>query len=150
MEGETALPFSPTPCIERSFAGSCSHRQAQQHGCVRRSSSSCTCLAQRLGPALDLCCEENSELVKQNNASDTRASRKSTVVGKVKVMSYEDIEKEIQRREEKEAAEGSHRGRKRKNSGSKSGEKQELCAREIEAARREFGREEYESCCSVS
>jgi hypothetical protein len=35
--------------------------------------------------------QENSDLFEQNNEGNTRASTKSTVVGKARVMSYEDI-----------------------------------------------------------
>lgn len=69
---------------------------------------------ERVITARDLLFQENEELIKQNNANSTRTS---IVVGKAKVMSYEDIEKEIQRREEKEAARGSRRGRKGKKAG---------------------------------
>jgi hypothetical protein len=35
--------------------------------------------------------EENSELLKQNNANNARVSRRSMIVRKVKIMSYEEI-----------------------------------------------------------
>jgi hypothetical protein len=66
--------------------------------------------------ARDLLFKENFDLFKQNNESNTRVSRNSTVVGKGKVMSYEDIAEAQRKRDEKEAARTSRRGRKRKNS----------------------------------
>jgi hypothetical protein len=88
-------------------------------------------------------------LIKQNNANNTRASRKSVVVGKAKVMSYEDIEEAIRKREEKEAAKGSRRGRKRKNSESKTSERRKSREEEIESAHCEFEREEWGAYGSV-
>lgn len=98
---------------------------------------------ERVITARDLLFQENEELIKQNNANSTRISRKSIVVGKAKVMSYEDIEKEIQRREEKEAAKGSRRGRKGKNSGATPGERQKSRKEEVESAYRKFEREKW-------
>jgi hypothetical protein len=61
--------------------------------------------------------DENRLLFKQNNEAKVRRSTKSTVVGKGKMMSYEDIEKERGNRAVKEAAAASKkRGRKRKSS----------------------------------
>jgi hypothetical protein len=79
---------------------------------------------ERVITARDLLFQENEELIKQTNANSIRTSRKSIVVGKAKVMSYEDIEKEIQRRGEKDAAKGSRRGRKGKKAGATPGERQ--------------------------
>lgn len=74
--------------------------------------------AERVVTARDALFEENSELFRQNNANTTRTSQRSIMVGKAKVMSYEDIEEAIRKREEKEAGKGSGRGRKRKTSAS--------------------------------
>jgi DDE superfamily endonuclease len=98
---------------------------------------------ERVITARDLLFQENEELIKQTNANSTRTSRKSIVVGKAKVMSCEDIEKEIQRREEKEAARGSRRGRKGKKAGATPGGRQRSREEEIESANREFEREEW-------
>jgi hypothetical protein len=63
-------------------------------------------------------------LFKQNNEAKRRKSTKSTVVGKAKVMSYEDIVEAREKRASKEAAKeatkdasaaSGKRGRKRKN-----------------------------------
>jgi hypothetical protein len=74
--------------------------------------------AERAMSDRDLLFQENSDLFKQNNESNTRASTKSTVVGKARVMSYEDIVEAQRKREEKDAAVARRRGRKRKNSAS--------------------------------
>ncbi|KEF55643.1 uncharacterized protein A1O9_08393 [Exophiala aquamarina CBS 119918] len=86
--------------------------------------------------------KENEELIKQNNANNTRTLRKSIIVGKAKVMSFEDIEKEIQRREEKGATKGSRHGRKAKKAGATPSERGKSREDEIESANREFKREE--------
>ncbi len=99
--------------------------------------------AERVVTARDVLFEENSELVKQNNANTARASRKSVMVGKAKVMSYEDIVEAVRKREEKEAVKSTRRGRKQKNSDSKSGGRQTSREEDIEAAHREFEREEW-------
>jgi hypothetical protein len=52
----------------------------------------------------DLLFYENSDLFKQNNESKTRVSIKSTVVGKARVMSFEDITEARKKRDEKDAA----------------------------------------------
>jgi hypothetical protein len=68
--------------------------------------------------------DENQLLFKQNNEAKRRKSTKSTVVGKAKVMSYEDIVEAREKRASKEAAKeatkdasaaSGKRGRKRKN-----------------------------------
>jgi hypothetical protein len=68
--------------------------------------------------ARDLLFQENSDLFKQNNESNIRASTKSTVVRKARVMSFEGIIEARKKREEKDAAAAGRRGRKRKNSAS--------------------------------
>jgi len=45
--------------------------------------------------ARDLLHRENFDLFNENNASSTRASIKSTEVGKAKVMSFEEIGEEL-------------------------------------------------------
>ena len=64
--------------------------------------------------ARDLLFKENHDFFQQNNKSDTRASINSTMVGKGRVMSYEDIIQAQRKRDEKEAAATSRPGRKRK------------------------------------
>ena len=68
----------------------------------------------------DLLVDENKLLLKQNNEAKVRRSTKSTVVGKAKVMRYEDIEVAQAKRAEKEEAKAKgkgRRGRKRKSTG---------------------------------
>lgn len=74
--------------------------------------------AERAMSARDLLFQEKSDLFKQNNESKMRASTKSTVVGKARVMSFEDITEARRKREERDATEAERRGRKRKKSGS--------------------------------
>lgn len=54
---------------------------------------------------------ENSQLLRQKNANNARISKRSMVVEKAKIMSHEEIQQEIDRREEAEDIEGSRRGR---------------------------------------
>lgn len=65
------------------------------------------------------------------------------VVGKAKTMSYEKIQQEIERREKAEATKGSRCGRKGKKPAPVPVERQKLREEEIEAAHREFEREEW-------
>lgn len=60
--------------------------------------------------------DKNQLLFKQNDKAKRRQTAKSTVVGKAKVMSFEDIEEARAKRAEKEKAAASKgtRGRKRK------------------------------------
>jgi hypothetical protein len=87
--------------------------------------------------------QENTELTKQNNANNTRASRRSIIVGKAKIMSYEDVDEAIKKREEKDTAQGKGPGRKGKKSGLKSCERKKSREEEIESAHRELEREEW-------
>jgi hypothetical protein len=89
----------------------------------------------------DYLLEENSELLKKNNANNARVSRRSMVVGKAKIMSYKEIQQEVERLEKAEAAKGSRRGRKGKKPASVPVKRQKLREEEIEAAHREFKRE---------
>ncbi|KAF2804521.1 uncharacterized protein BDZ99DRAFT_467223 [Mytilinidion resinicola] len=59
--------------------------------------------------------DENQLLFKQNNEAKVRRSTKSTVIGKAKVMSYEDIEEAREKRAAKEqaASDKRERGQKR-------------------------------------
>jgi hypothetical protein len=109
--------------------------------------------SERAITARDLLFKENFDLFKQNNESNTRASRNSTVVGKGKVMSYEDIAEAQRKRDEKEAAGTGRRGRKRKNSAPaaapapRRGKKSR--AEEVEEACEEIKALRMESFCSV-
>ena len=64
------------------------------------------------------------------------------MIGKVKVINYEDIVEAVRKREEKEAMKSTRRGRKRKNSDLKSGGRQISREKDIEVVNREFEREE--------
>jgi hypothetical protein len=68
--------------------------------------------------ARDLLFQESSELFQQNNESNVRASTKSIVVGKERVLSFEDTVEARRKREEKDASEKRRRGRKRTDSAS--------------------------------
>lgn len=73
--------------------------------------------AERVFPDRALLLDENSNLFKQNNKKECRQSARSTVVGKAKVMSYEDIKAAQAKRDAKEAAVVKGKpGRKRKSS----------------------------------
>jgi len=61
--------------------------------------------AERAMSARDLLFQENSDLFKQNNERNTHASTKSTVVGKARVISFEDIAEARKKREEKDTIE---------------------------------------------
>jgi hypothetical protein len=87
----------------------------------------------------------------QNNESRSRQSTRSTVIGKAKVMSYEDIVEAQRKRDMKEAgvAGGSRRSSKRKSAASahmprKRSRKQELEEAQLEVEA--FGMGDY---CSV-
>ena len=72
--------------------------------------------AEKFVSARDLLHQECSDKFKQANESDARASIRSIVVGKGKIMSFEDIEEARAKREKKEVAQARRRGRKQKSS----------------------------------
>lgn len=94
--------------------------------------------------------DDNQLLFKQNNEAKYRRSVKSTVVGKAKVMSYEDIEEARAKRAKKEQATASKgkRGRKRKSTILLAA-KPEKVRSELEAAEDEIAAEGMEAYCSV-
>jgi hypothetical protein len=104
---------------------------------------------ERAMTARDLLFKENHDLFQQNNESTTRASRNSTMVGKGKVMSYEDIVQAQRKRDEKKAATKGRPGRKQKTASSSPGRRKESQADEIEGARREIKTSGLEKYCSV-
>ena len=66
--------------------------------------------------------EKNQLMMKVNNEAKVRRSTRSVVLGKAKVMSYEDIEEARNKRAAKDATKGKgKRGRKRKNATSEKG-----------------------------
>jgi hypothetical protein len=68
--------------------------------------------AEKFVSARDLLHQECSDKFKQANESDARASIRSIVVGKGKIMSFEDIEEAQAKREKKEVAQARRRERK--------------------------------------
>ena len=94
--------------------------------------------------------DENRLLFEQNNESNCRQSTRSTMVGKAKVMSYEDIVEAQAKRNAKEAAVvKGKRGRKRKNSISVVAPAKRACKSELEVAREEIKAGGLENYCSV-
>lgn len=80
--------------------------------------------------------DENKLSFGQNNESRTRASTRSTVIGKAKVISYEDIIEAQRKRDIKETNTGgkARRGHKRKVSESKPMAPKRLKKNELEVA----------------
>jgi hypothetical protein len=101
--------------------------------------------------ARDLLFKENYDLFKQNYESNTRTSVNSTMIGKGKVMSYEDILEAQKKRDDKDTVKVGRQGRKRKNSASGSAPRQRKMSRaaEMEEARKEFEVLGLEGFCSV-
>ena len=94
--------------------------------------------------------DENRVLFKQNNEAKVCRSTKSTVVGKAKVMSYEDIEEERANRAAKEAAAASKkRGRKRKSAAPAGVKAKKARGSEVEVAEDEIAAGGMGSYCSV-
>jgi hypothetical protein len=98
----------------------------------------------------DLLFHDNLLLVQQNNESDSRRSIRSTVVGKAKVMSYEDIERGKAGRDAKEATMvKGKRGPKRKSSAPTLARAKRTRRSEVEVAEDEIKAMGLESHCSV-
>jgi hypothetical protein len=94
--------------------------------------------------------DENRRLFKQNNEAKVRRSTKSTIVGKAKVMSYEDIEEERAKRAAKEAAAASKkRGRKRETPAPAGAKAKKARRSEVEAAEDEIAAGRMGDYCSV-
>jgi hypothetical protein len=102
--------------------------------------------AERAITARDFLFKEIMDLFKQNNESNARASSNSTMVGKVKILSYEDIKEAQKKRDENEAAGTGRRERKRKNTAT---ERRKPCAQGIEEASREIQALGMGGYCSV-
>jgi len=92
--------------------------------------------AEKFVSARDLLHQECSDKFKQTIESDARASMRSIVVGKGKIMSFEDIEEARAKREKKEIAQARRRGRKGKTStsGPAPGRGKQTRAEELEEA----------------
>ena len=105
--------------------------------------------AERAMTARDLLFKENLDLFKQNNESHTRESRKSNMVGKAKVMSYEDIQEAQKKRDEKEAVGNCRRGRKRRPSTQDPGPSKKSRVEEMAEAQLEIQALGLRGYCSV-
>lgn len=89
-------------------------------------------------------------MFEQNNERNCRQSAKSTVVGKAKVMSYEDIIEARVKRDAKEAISvKGKRGRKRKSSTLVATEAKKSRMNEVELAKREIEVLGLGNYCSV-
>jgi hypothetical protein len=82
--------------------------------------------------------DENQLLTRMNNEAKVRRSTKSVVLGKAKVMSYEDIEEARTKRAAKDAAKGKgKRGRKRKSTTQEADESEAEAEPEVAHAAKE-------------
>ncbi len=94
--------------------------------------------------------DENKLLFKQNKESKSRKSTRSTVVGKAKVMSYEDIVEAQVKRDAKEAVVvKGKRGRKRKASAPEQRQAKRTRKSEIEVVEEQIEAEGMGNYCSV-
>jgi hypothetical protein len=98
--------------------------------------------------------DDNELLSKQNDEAKRRRSTKSTILGKAKVMSYEDLELAKTKRAAKEAttntvATKGKRGRKPKNSEQETAKTKKQRKTEVEVARDEISAGGLEDYCSV-
>jgi hypothetical protein len=98
--------------------------------------------------------DENQLLSKQNDEVKRRRTTKSIILGKAKVMSYEDIEMAKAKRAAKESAKDdntaeSKRGRKRKSTVSETVKVKEARRSEVEIAEDEIAAGGMEDYCSV-
>src|SRR5450432_2328611 len=82
--------------------------------------------------------DENQLLTRMNNEAKVHRSTKSVVLGKAKVMSYEDIEEARAKRAAKDAAKGKgKRGRKRKSTTQEADESEAEAEPEVAHATKE-------------
>lgn len=94
--------------------------------------------------------DENRLLFQQNNERESRQSTRSTVVGKAKVMSREDIVEAQAKRDAKEAAVVKGKpGRKRKASAPVEAPAKRARKSELEVAEKEIEALEFGNHCSV-
>lgn len=91
--------------------------------------------------------EENRLLFEQNNESNCRRSTRSTILGKAKVMSYEDIV-EAQAKLDASVAKGKP-GRKRKREAAAAVQVKRTRKSELEVAEQEIEAEDLRNYCSV-
>jgi hypothetical protein len=106
--------------------------------------------AQNLFAERALLVDENQLLFKLNKESKTRKSTRSTVIGKAKVMNYEDIIEAKAKRDAKEAAVAKGKpGRKRKASAQVKGPAKRARKSELEVAEEEIAALEFGSHCFV-
>jgi hypothetical protein len=99
----------------------------------------------------DFLLDENKPLFDQNNEVRARVSTKSTVIGKAKIMSYEDLVEAQQKRDAKEATRGigAKRGRPRKNQAPKLAEPKRAQKTELDVAEDEINTMGLREYCSV-
>jgi hypothetical protein len=94
--------------------------------------------------------DENRLLFEQNNESNCRKSTQSTVVGKAKVMSYEDIIEAQAKRDAKEASVTKGKlGRKRKSDAPVAAQVKRTQKSELEVAEQEIKAEGMRDYCSI-
>lgn len=107
--------------------------------------------AEKFVSARDLLHQECSDKFKQASESDARASIRSIVVRKGKIMSFEDIEEARAKREKKDVAQARRQGRKGKQSASAPtpGRGRQTRAEELEEADCEIDSMGLRSYCSV-
>jgi DDE superfamily endonuclease len=104
---------------------------------------------ERAMTARNLLFKENHDLFQQNNGSTTRASINSTMVGRGKVMSYEDIVQAQRMRDKKDETATNRRGRRRKSSVPASRRGKKSLAEEVEEAMSAIRASGMESHCFV-
>ena len=99
----------------------------------------------------DLLLDENKILCDQNNEVRVRVSTKSTMIGKAKIMSYEDLVEAQQKRDMKVATRygGAKQGRPRKNLAPKPAEPKRSRKSELEVAEHEISIMGLQEFCSV-
>jgi hypothetical protein len=106
--------------------------------------------AQKLLAECTILLDENRLLFEQNNESNCRQSTRSTVVGKAKVMSYQDIVEAQAKRDAKDATVVKGKpGRKRKSSILVAAQANRLQKSKMEVAEEEIEALEYGDHCSV-
>jgi hypothetical protein len=108
-------------------------------------------IAEKFVSARGLLHQECSDKFKQTSESDARASIRSIVVGKRKIMNFEDIEEARAKRKKKDVAQARRRGRKGKYPTSEPAPRRgkQTRAEELEEADCEIDALGLRSYCSV-
>ena len=97
--------------------------------------------------ARDLLFKENFDLFKHSNESHTRESSNSDMVGKAKIMSYNDIQEAQRKRDKKDATGTGRRRSKRKNSTPQLEVGKKSCEEEVAQAHSEIQIDGLEAHC---